>query len=204
MPSLDELRASVQAKYKPYEVDLGGGDVVVLEQALRLPKERRAEMRAAQDRMSADDATEDDIVAAMGDVFRAAAKDKAAVDRLLEQVGDDLAILKDDPRGLRGGHAGGKCLTLAALIDEHGSALAHDFAHHYPGLELPAVVADLCSDHPVRDPAYVLALITQLPDDSAFAASVQGGREFRGWGFERHVNVAVLDALQALRTSRGP
>jgi hypothetical protein len=95
MPSLDELRASVQAKYKPYEVDLGGGDVVVLEQALRLPKERRAEMRAAQDRMSAEDATEDDIVAAMGDVFRAAAKDKAAVDRLLEQVGDDLAILKE-------------------------------------------------------------------------------------------------------------
>jgi hypothetical protein len=63
---------------------------------------------------------------------------------------------------------------------------------------LPAVVADLCSDHPVRDPAYVLDLITQLPDDSAFAASVQGGREFRGWGFDRHVNVAVLDALQAL------
>jgi hypothetical protein len=60
------------------------------------------------------------------------------------------------------------------------------------------VVADLCSDHPVRDPAYVLDLITQLPDDSAFAASVQGGREFRGWGFDRHVNVAVLDALQAL------
>jgi hypothetical protein len=60
------------------------------------------------------------------------------------------------------------------------------------------VVADLCSDHPVRDPAYVLDLITQLPDGSAFAASVQGGREFRGWGFDRHVNVAVLDALQAL------
>jgi hypothetical protein len=95
MPSLDELRQSVQAKYKPYEVDLGGGDVVLLEQALRLPKERRAEMRAAQDRMSGDDASEDDLVAAMGDILRAAASDRGAADRMLAAIGDDLAVLKE-------------------------------------------------------------------------------------------------------------
>jgi hypothetical protein len=65
-------------------------------------------------------------------------------------------------------------------------------------LDLPDVVADLCSDEPHRDAAYLLTLITELPDTSAFAASLQGGREFRGWGFERHITVAILDALQAL------
>lgn len=73
----------------------------------------------------------------------------------------------------------------------------HDFRHHY-GVDLPVVVRDLCSATPTRDPVEVLTLITELPDDSAFVASLQGGREYRGWGAGRHLEASRLDALHAL------
>lgn len=59
-------------------------------------------------------------------------------------------------------------------------------------------MADLCSDEPHRDAAYLLTLITELPDTSAFAASLQGGRQYRGWGNDRYLSAATFDAIQVL------
>lgn len=90
--------------------------------------------------------------------------------------------------------AGGS-LALAELIDGHGGELAHDFQAHY-GLDLFEIVRDLCSGDARWRPGFALALIEQLPDDSAFAAAQMGGRDHRGWGTDRHLQVLLFDALQ--------
>jgi len=96
------------------------------------------------------------------------------------------------------GFSGGGSLALAELIDEHGSALAVDFlaVYHTPlweALELP--------------PRVVLALVEDLQYvNGAFAASVQGGAEFRGWGVDRHMlaNLYDLSAAIGWAGSRSP
>lgn len=57
-------------------------------------------------------------------------------------------------------------------------------------------MVDLCSDHPTLTPWWVLALVEELPDTSAYVASLQGGREYRGWGWDRHIYAAIFDAIQ--------
>lgn len=57
-------------------------------------------------------------------------------------------------------------------------------------------MADLCSDQPTTTPWWVLALVEELPDTSAYVASAQGGDEYRGWGWDRYVAAAMFDALQ--------
>lgn len=39
-------------------------------------------------------------------------------------------------------------------------------------------------------------LVEELPDTSAYVASIQGGHEYRGWGWDRHIQAAIFDALQ--------
>jgi hypothetical protein len=43
-----------------------------------------------------------------------------------------------------------------------------------------------------------LALIVGLPADSAYAASVQGGSQFRGWDAKTYAQVATVNALRSL------
>jgi hypothetical protein len=43
-------------------------------------------------------------------------------------------------------------------------------------------------------PRYVLMLVGQLPDTSAFAASVRGGPEFRSWTFTNSLLVAIANS----------
>jgi hypothetical protein len=45
-------------------------------------------------------------------------------------------------------------------------------------------------------PREVLALLAWLPDDSACAASVAGGRHYRGWGQDRWLRKYLFDAMQ--------
>jgi hypothetical protein len=76
------------------------------------------------------------------------------------------------------------------------------------------VVADLCADEPASDPWRWLVLISELPDDSATAASMaawldanpdqrpngkpaKSERDWRGWGHDRHLLAAIFDAVQA-------
>lgn len=56
--------------------------------------------------------------------------------------------------------------------------------------------------HGGLSPRYVLHLLRWLPDDSATAAGMQGGPQFRGWGTETHLLASVLDSLQAANWQR--
>lgn len=48
----------------------------------------------------------------------------------------------------------------------------------------------------------MLWLVGQLPQDSAFAASVRGGAEFRPWTSEMYVLTAVANLLNAANRQR--
>lgn len=52
-------------------------------------------------------------------------------------------------------------------------------------------------------PRYVLSLVGQLPQESAFAASVRGGAEFRPWTAELHLLAAIANLLNAANRQRG-
>lgn len=71
-------------------------------------------------------------------------------------------------------------------------------------MPLRATVADLCSEKPsgTVTPTWLLVLIEQLPDDSATAASMQGGRSYRGWGLDRHMTADLWD-MQAIQLHGG-
>lgn len=83
------------------------------------------------------------------------------------------------------GDAAGGSGALAELIDEHGAALYCDFQSYYH-LDLVEVVRE-------RPARFVLALVEGLPDNENYAASVQGGPEFRGWGVDRHLRANHID-----------
>ena len=46
-------------------------------------------------------------------------------------------------------------------------------------------------------PRYVLTLIEHLPQDSAFVASIRGGRQHRGWGVGEYLLAHLIDAVNA-------
>jgi len=48
----------------------------------------------------------------------------------------------------------------------------------------------------------VLLLVGQLPQSSAFAASVRGGPEFRPWTAELYILAAIANLLQAANRQR--
>jgi hypothetical protein len=45
-------------------------------------------------------------------------------------------------------------------------------------------------------PRELISLLAWLPDDSACAASVAGGRHYRGWGQDRWLRKYLFDAMQ--------
>jgi hypothetical protein len=51
-------------------------------------------------------------------------------------------------------------------------------------------------------PRRVLWLVGQLPQSSAFAASIRGGPEFRPWTSELYVLAAIANLLQAANRQR--
>jgi hypothetical protein len=53
------------------------------------------------------------------------------------------------------------------------------------------------------EPREVLWLIEHMPPDSAWAASAQGGPQFRGWRIDTYLLAAVVDVLQAANYQRG-
>lgn len=52
-------------------------------------------------------------------------------------------------------------------------------------------------------PREVLWLVEHMPPDSAFAAAIQGGPEFRGWRPDTYLLAAAVDVLQAANYQRG-
>lgn len=44
-------------------------------------------------------------------------------------------------------------------------------------------------------PRFVIALIQRLPDTSLTSALASGGRDFFGWGADRHIAADLFDAI---------
>ncbi|MFD7101935.1 hypothetical protein [Streptomyces celluloflavus] len=89
-----------------------------------------------------------------------------------------------------GGHAGGGSLQLGQLIEQgHGAAIRYDLQRI--GLDLADVWRGTLA------PRRVLDLVEQAPDDSAFAASQRGGLAHRAWPLDRHMQAALIDAVNA-------
>lgn len=77
------------------------------------------------------------------------------------------------------------------MIDEHGEGLYRDFRLLY-GIDLTDVAMGRYS------PSLMLSLVQGLPDDCYTYALASGGREFLGWGRDRHLSADTFDAIQTL------
>lgn len=82
------------------------------------------------------------------------------------------------------------------MIREHGPAIAYDL--QAIGVDL----RDLWRPGSRLTPRWVLMLVGQLPDTSAFAASVKGGPEFRAWSVTNSLLAANANLLHAANTQR--
>lgn len=88
--SLDDIRAAAEAKYGSTDIELGDGTVVVLLNPLRLPKLKRDQLTKIGELLEDENADQAEVFA---DALRLAAKNKASVEALIEEVDGDLAIL---------------------------------------------------------------------------------------------------------------
>ncbi|WP_042800927.1 phage tail assembly protein [Streptomyces sp. C] len=89
--SLDDIRAAAERKYGSTDIEFGG-DVVRLLNPLRLTKAKRDELMSVQDQLGKEDS---DQAAVLSQAIRVVAASEAAANKLLEAVGDDLAILAE-------------------------------------------------------------------------------------------------------------
>ena len=104
--TLDNIRKAAQAKYGSTEITLDDEFVVELQNPLRLPKSKRAELAGLQARLDAGDLDQEDVLAT---TVHLVAKSEAAATRLLDEVGDDLTVLveifKEYSEGTQAGEA---------------------------------------------------------------------------------------------------
>lgn len=90
-----------------------------------------------------------------------------------------------------GGDSAGGSAELARLIDRCGEALLADFLRYYY-LDLRDVLVPGSGLTARR----ALALIRQLPPESATVAELRGGPEFRGWGPDRYLTARLIEAVE--------
>jgi hypothetical protein len=83
--TLDDIRAAADKKYGHTKI----GDVVLLN-PLRLPKAKREELVALQEKLSEDDAEQEKLLA---DAIRLVAQNSEKAESLLSEIGEDLALL---------------------------------------------------------------------------------------------------------------
>lgn len=88
--SLQSIREAADVKYGSLDIPLDDDYAVKLLNPLRLSDENRAALIAAQDLLSADDA---DQKAILRDCIRLVAATGEQGERLIEAIGDDLAVL---------------------------------------------------------------------------------------------------------------
>jgi hypothetical protein len=77
------------------------------------------------------------------------------------------------------------------LINEHGGAVAADLLRFY-GMDIHGLTDGSLS------PKYVLALLENLPADSALVTAMRGGADFHGWDRHSYLLADVFDAVQYL------
>lgn len=95
---------------------------------------------------------------------------------------------------MAGGDSAGGSAELARLIDRYGEILIPELKHYF-GMDL----RDLFLEVPPWSPRYVLIHIWWLPVESAFAAEVRGGAEFRGWDESRYMIASLINAIRTLQ-----
>lgn len=86
---LDDIRAAAESKYGSTDINLGTR-IVKLLNPLRLPKKQRDALIAVQERLNAEDADQEALLA---EALSLVAESGAAAKALLAAVGDDLAVL---------------------------------------------------------------------------------------------------------------
>jgi len=93
--TLDSIREAAEAKYGSTDIEIGDKTVRLLN-PLRLPKERRTALIAAQKQLDAGaDAAEVDQEALLAESVRLVAATPAQAKTLLDAVGGDLAVLAE-------------------------------------------------------------------------------------------------------------
>lgn len=92
--TLDALREEADRKFAPTRIDVGGGVVVELESALRLPKNKRAKVQELEAEISSlqekEGTTIEDLIALIHELFRQVAKKDA--NKLISALGDDIGV----------------------------------------------------------------------------------------------------------------
>ncbi|MFE4451419.1 phage tail assembly protein [Streptomyces sp. NPDC056796] len=89
--SLDDIRAAADAKYGSTDIQLDEKTLVVLRNPLRLSKAERDELSELQGLLDGDGDVDQSEV--LSNALRLVAKDKKIAEKLIGQVGDDLALL---------------------------------------------------------------------------------------------------------------
>jgi hypothetical protein len=89
--SLDDIRAAAERKYGSTDIAFGE-DTVRLLNPLRLPKQKRTDLSALQDKLSEDGADQE---ALMSEAIRLVAESDKAAGKLLDAVNGDLAVLAE-------------------------------------------------------------------------------------------------------------
>lgn len=88
--SLDNIRAAAEAKYGSTDIELSDGFVARLLNPLRLTKAKRDELMTIQDKLDGENVDQEQVLA---DAIRLVAENETAGEKLLEEVGSDLAVL---------------------------------------------------------------------------------------------------------------
>ncbi|GAA0967400.1 phage tail assembly protein [Actinocorallia libanotica] len=88
--TLDAFREAADAKYGATEIELSDGTIVRLLNPLRLDKETRASLTDKLGGLNAEDADQEEELA---NIIRLVAEYKPSAEKLLEEVGGDLAVL---------------------------------------------------------------------------------------------------------------
>lgn len=87
--TLDDIRAAAEAKYGSTDIDTGERTVSLLN-PLRLGKLKRKRLNEIQQQLSEDDADQEALLA---DALRVVAATEGQARHLLDELGDDLALL---------------------------------------------------------------------------------------------------------------
>lgn len=88
--TLDDIRQAVEERYGPFEIDLGGGEVVRLVNILQLPKSKRQEIVAAQERMNGDGADQEEEIEK---ILRLCAETDGQANKLMRALGGNLPAM---------------------------------------------------------------------------------------------------------------
>lgn len=92
--SLDDIRAAADRKYGHTEIQIDEETTVRLVNALQLSKAERKALVAVQERLSkTDEENGEEQEDVLKDALRIVASDKKAIEKLLAQIGDNLALL---------------------------------------------------------------------------------------------------------------